>query len=145
MRQPFARAIAAGLKTVENRRRNVTYRGELAIHAAQRPSLAGDVDPRIVRAFGQSPRLGAPTGAIVAVAELVDCHEAEQPLPVDATCCWPWGDRTYGSGPAFHLVLANVRTPLNPVSCRGALTIGWTVPQDTEELVRIQLGLGGAA
>ncbi|HEY6115268.1 MAG TPA: ASCH domain-containing protein [Candidatus Dormibacteraeota bacterium] len=145
VRQPWASCIASGHKTVENRGRDVHYRGEIAIHAAKTHDPAGDTDHRVLDVRGRDPRLGAPLGAIIAVADLVDCHDAELPRVAGATCCSPWGDRTYNNGLAWHLVLWNIRRLDRPVSCRGALTIGWTVPGDVEEQVRTQLAKEAAA
>jgi ASCH domain len=139
VRQPWARAIAIGRKNIENRSRNVGYRGEIAIHAALQPATTADWDPRIVNLLGPDPRVGAPTGSIVAVARMVDCHEAVQSLPGGMTCCTPWGDRAYNGKPAFHFVLEDVRGIPRPVRCRGALQIGWKVPAEVEEQVLEQL------
>lgn len=139
VRPPWSGFIAAGVKTVENRGRNVAYRGEIAIHGGRAVDSGAYNDPRVQEAFDAVTSANAARGAIVAVAELVDCHDAEQPHPADATCCWPWGDRRYGDGPAWHLVLRDVRMVPEPVSCRGALPIGWTVPADVEAQVRAQL------
>jgi hypothetical protein len=111
IRQPWARCIAVGAKTVENRGRPVQYRGRIAIHAGRTADVAADHDPRVVRLYGPDPRIGAPVGAVIAVADLVDCHKAA-PSTTDETCCAPWGER-YHQGPsrrvvAWHLVLANV-------------------------------------
>jgi hypothetical protein len=50
-----------------------------------------------------------PTGALVAVADLVDCHP-------DTGCCRPWGEPG-----AYHLVLAHVRRLRRPIPARGQL------------------------
>lgn len=134
VRPPWARCIAVGAKTIENRGRNVTYRGEIAIHAGKSADMAGDRDPRVIRQLGQDPRVGAAVGAVVAVADLVDCHEAQQ-VTLGA-CCGPWGDRTYNGQPAFHLVLDNIVMLSRPVYCRGALQVPWTLPGHIEEQVR---------
>ena len=139
VRQPYARAIAIGRKTVENRGRHAGYRGEIAIHAARTVHRVGDRDSRIIQLFGKDASIGVPLGAIVAVADLVDCHQAYVLHPTDASCCWPWGDQSFNGGSAFHLVLRDVRMLPEPVPCRGALPIGWTVSADVEEQVRPQL------
>jgi hypothetical protein len=140
IRQPWARCIAVGRKDVENRGRNTNLRGEIAIHAAWATSREGNLDSRVIQLFGEEASLGVPTGAIIAVAELVDCHPAIQPAGLlDPTCCQPWGERRYNDGPAFHLVLANVRALDCPVPCRGSLLIGWTVPAEVEKQIRAQL------
>lgn len=139
IRQPWAQAVANGHKTVENRSRTHTYRGEIAIHSGKVPDLAGDTDPRILRLWGPDPRVGAPVGAILAVADLVDCHEASPSCTAGGSRCHPWGDLSYGVRTAWHYVLDEVHRLDTPVHCRGALQIGWTVPSDCEALVRAQL------
>jgi hypothetical protein len=139
VRQPWASAIAIGGKSPENRGRNTGLRGEIAIHAGLTLDYAGADDPQVIRVLGPNPLADVVTGAIVAVAELVDCHDAEQPLLAGATCCWPWGQRFHNDGVAFHLVLADIRALAVPVPCRGALPIGWQVPGDVEAQVREQL------
>ncbi len=78
----WADLIAVGIKTVENRSWRTRHRGPLLIHAAK------------------------PTGAIVALVDLVDCVPVKDAPPGPFTkgpWCW---------------VLANVRR-LNPVAWRG--------------------------
>lgn len=139
-RQPWADCIASGAKTVENRGRVSSFRGEVAIHASKTTDLLGDTDPRVLGLLGAGPRAGVPLGAIVAVAEVVDCHLAQ--WPADVTCCSPWGDRYYNGFPAYHLVFGNIRALSSPVYCRGALMIGWQVPVDVEVQVRAALDGG---
>lgn len=84
VRQPWASLIAAGVKTIETRSQRTHHRGPLAIHAGlHRPTegedvgewcWAWDVDEGvIVRQGGTWAQHPAPLGAVVAVAELVDC------------------------------------------------------------------------
>ena len=44
VRQPYANAIFASGKTIENRAWRTDYRGKLWIHASQRPDLGEEVD-----------------------------------------------------------------------------------------------------
>ena len=137
VRQPWAWAIAAGEKLVENRSRGTTYRGPLAIHAGKAWSTRGANDSRVVlpwaTAFGH--RLvdvdrvdpdGLERGHVIAVAQLVDSHP-------DAECCRPWGESTYAEGSGrvvttvHHLVLEDVVSLIWPVEVPGALGL-WTVP-----------------
>jgi hypothetical protein len=143
IRQPWASAIARpgpNAKRVENRGRPTTHRGPVAIHAGKTPDTLADQDPRIVRMFGRDPRVGMPMGAVIAVAELVDCHQATWNPDV---CCAPWGEDFYvtptGGGRAWHLVLDNVRQLAQPVPARGALSVPWTLPADVAEQVETQL------
>lgn len=132
-RQPYAALIAIGEKAIENRSRNMTYRGEIAIHAGRTPDL-----PAWQRLMASGPV--APytvLGAVLAVADLVGCHLADQ----DSTdvCCGPYGLRTWNDRPAHHLVFANVRRLHTPVECRGQLGVGWPIPADVEHAIRQQL------
>lgn len=133
IRQPWARAIAAGIKTVENRGRSTSYRGLVAIHASRTVDKAGDRDERIVRWFGEEASLGIPLGAVLAVAELVDCHPAS-PRDVQPSCCQPWGETWQLRGgervQAYHLVLANARPLARPVYVRCSLAVPWRLPGD---------------
>lgn len=145
VRQPWALCIATGHKNVENRGRPTSCRGLVGIHAAKAHDPAGDTDPRVVWLWGDDARVGAPVGAVIAVAELVDCHEAEQPanpiLVADgSTCCSPWGDRDYNGKPGWHLVLQNVRRLDVPVYARGSLAMPWQLPEAETAKVLAQLG-----
>ena len=140
VRQPFAWAIAVGAKTIENRSRNVHWRGEVAIHASQARFPGGGRDSRIMQLLHAGTADDAPRGAIVAVAQLVDCHPAAQHDDC-STCCDPWGMAVYNNRRAFHLVLADIRRLPEPVPCRGQLAIGWAVPPETAQAVRTQLAL----
>src|SRR5690606_10778974 len=106
--QPWAECIATGAKTIENRRRPFRYRGPLAIHAGLRHDRHAEHWP-LVRAVVDNPADPAalPTGALIAVAELIDCHP-------DTGCCRPWGEPG-----AYHLVLAHIRRLPRPIPARG--------------------------
>ncbi|MDG4791956.1 hypothetical protein O7626_39780 [Micromonospora sp. WMMD1102] len=139
VRYPWAACIATGLpgaKRVENRGATTAYRGALLVHAGKTADVKADTDPRVMNLFGRDPRLGWPTGCVIAVANLVDAHQAN----LDG-CCKPWGeDWHYGPRSAriaTHLVLADVRRLPRPVPCRGALGL-WTPPADVIAAVEAQ-------
>lgn len=143
IRQPYAHAVAAGTKPVENRGRRTRYRGPVAIHAAARPHPTGDLDPRIRSMYGDDASVGMPLGVVLAVADLVDCHQAT-PACVNGGC-GPWGDLLYGNPgiadgikPAVHLVFANP-VPIPPVRARGQQLLLWTLPPDVEAQVRAHI------
>ena len=155
VRPPWSTAIALGAKLVENRGREIRYRGPIAIHAGLRWSSAGAEDPRIRDLFADRAtdlwpangvdRIRAHRGGhVVAVAELVDCHESDTRLGLP-TCCQPWGDSWYTSGPAWHLVLADVRCLPSPVRATGALSVPWTLPADVADQVAEQLRVAADA
>lgn len=113
IQQPWAWAIAAAGKRVENRSWGTGYRGPLAIHAGKTDDRDGWTSLLIKDALRH---LGWPTevarGAVVALAEVVACHRAS------GDCCPPWG--VPGQ---HHIWLANVRPLTEPVPMRGALGI----------------------
>lgn len=148
VRQPWAWAIAAGHKLVENRSAGfpATYRGPLLIHASKAWSKRGGTDPRI-KGRWHGLRLGSDLdavdfrdrlGVVLALAELTDAHP-------DTGCCRPWGESEYvGSDQqlhrgVLHLLLEDVRRLPEPVPCRGALGL-WTPPADVLAVVSDQLG-----
>lgn len=84
VRQPWASAIAAGIKRVETRVWPTAYRGPIAIHAgsSQEGRLAHNYlrtleDAEAFRAAGLGGWDTLPQGRVVAIAELVDCVRAQ--------------------------------------------------------------------
>lgn len=133
-RQPHAALIVVDAK-VENRAALTKYRGEIAIHAGKTPDQA-ELDR--VQASGMAGPFTV-FGAVLAVADLVDCHLSAWDADDGAICCPPYGRRMHHTVPAYHLVFANVRPLARPVECRGQLPVGWRVPADVEKAVRDQL------
>jgi len=129
VRQPWAFALAHGLKPVENRTRRICgdYRGPVAIQA----STAG-VDPVGVRAlFDLTPLRSVPIshGVILAVADLVDAHHADD-------CERPGGWCTDWSDPeSWHLVFEDARPLKVPVPFKGAQGMRKLTPAE-EQLIR---------
>lgn len=120
---------------MENRSQPFGYRGPLAIHAGLGWDPAAEHNPVLLdawRAWNPSGSVGPidkrlawfEFGAIIATAELADCHPA-------VGCCEPWGE------PAgiHHLVLNNVRPLDTPIPCRGALGL-WRPAPDILEKIR---------
>jgi hypothetical protein len=147
IKQPWAECIAAGFKTIENRASFFTYRGPLLIHAGLRTDGAALNDPRVTATLARIPgnRTFA-AGAVIAVADLVDVHEAVE-IPTltgdPGVCCEPWGERVYSARVAKHLVLANVYRLGKPVQCRGALGL-WVPSLRVVEQVEQQLTVAEA-
>lgn len=76
--QPWASLIALGLKRYETRSWFTRYRGRLAIHAAKRPVRGGELAEISANSLGHLSwetisTIRYPLGAIVAVADQVDC------------------------------------------------------------------------
>ncbi|MFE9812326.1 hypothetical protein [Streptomyces sp. NPDC005548] len=127
VRQPWAAAIAHGPKRTENRSRPIPparLGTTILIHAGQ----AEDVNALPADTVRAWPRH---FGAIVAVATLAACHQAEKPR-----CCAPWGFPD-----TWHWQLENVRALPHPIlGVRGQLGL-WTVPDDVLAAVQRQVDL----
>lgn len=114
--QPWLELIVSHGKRTENRTYGTPYRGLLALHASARS------DKPMIRAMQSEgwsfPAL--PIGAVVAVAELVDVHSAD-----DSACrCDAWAE----TGPRIHhWVLDVVQALPDPIRCPGARRL-WTPP-----------------
>ena len=132
VRQPWAWAICHG-KNAENSSRATRHRGLLAIHASKSAPYGNDLeDPRIVDlivANGLDDPAAA-QGAVVAVAELTDCHDATY---AEGCSCSPWANPR-----SWHWLLKDVRRLADPVPCKGALGL-WRLPGEVEKAVRAQL------
>jgi len=87
LHQPWASAIAVGAKRFETRGRRVHKRGDIAIHAALKWDRGlKETARRLVGEVASLPVSLAsdpPLGAVVCVAELVDCHEMTKQLVRD--------------------------------------------------------------
>ncbi|WP_199043172.1 ASCH domain-containing protein [Glycomyces salinus] len=126
VRQPWAHLIAHGGKTIENRTRKTTYRGPVAVHAGKTLAVAEWEWARHhlgARAVPDRDRLAL--GAVVAVADLVDCHAAGWPSACGTEACNTWGE---SHGDAWHWVLDDIRPLTAPVPAHGQLGL-WT-PDD---------------
>lgn len=66
IKQPYASLIAAGIKEYEFRTWKTKYRGKIAIHAGL------GVDKKAMEKY-KAYQLEYPSGAILAIADLVDC------------------------------------------------------------------------
>lgn len=126
--QPHAQAIALGLKPWETRDWSTNYRGPLAIHAAKRRWDDIGRWHEVARAqLREASRLGVfgmlnmPYGAVVCVADLVDCvrtSELRGRIPEEHEFWGDFSDGERGLGRyAFHL--KNVRLVRPAFAVRG--------------------------
>lgn len=74
--QPWATAIAVGVKRVETRHWSTNYTGRLAIHAAKRWQTAEQYFAAQEYQIGRLPR-DIPLGVIVATCTLMGCRRTE--------------------------------------------------------------------
>lgn len=163
---PYGTLIAIEAKRIETRSWATKYRGPLAIHQALglgpvggMRGLAERVDSEpFFRAFVQSGLAQRhsdpediiqelPLGAIVAVAELVDCVQVLYEWPRNQVVSSrtrhvlsdqerAFGDYTPGR---YAWLLADIRALDVPIPMRGYQGI-WNVPEATEAQIAAQLG-----
>ena len=112
--QPWAWAIAEGLKTIENRTWPTSIRGPIYIHAGKK--LLPDqlyACGAMLKASGSTRELPAlhtlPTRALIAVVDIVDCGRFDDD---------PWAIRAHGM---YHFRLANARILPQPIPRRGQM------------------------
>lgn len=131
--QPWASAIALGIKTVETRAWSTKYRGPLLIHATQRFPREAREFAATERALGRlPPRL--PLGAVVAVATLVDVRPTEEVALEVSALERLYGDYTPGR---WAWMLSDVR-PLAVAELFGATGLQglWTPDEGMIEQAR---------
>lgn len=134
--QPFASAIALGLKTIETRSWWTGHRGPLAIHAASVARLA--YKPTFYHcapehratfiAAGYRDFWELPLGVVVAIADIVACEPVETVDISDQER--HWGDYRPGR---YAWRLANVHSLVRPIAIRGHQRIwDWNPPTDLQ-------------
>ena len=74
--QPWATAVALGVKKVETRHWSTRYTGPIAIHAAKRWAKPERDFAAVEHALGRLPK-HLPFGAIIATATLMGCRMAQ--------------------------------------------------------------------
>jgi hypothetical protein len=146
IRQPWAWAIAAAGKDVENRSWHTGYRGPLAVHAGLANDGAVVLRPRWRGLYEASWGHGDPAaahGAVIAVAQLAGCHlhdpggsgcghDGRWEVRADDRCSdWAFPRE-------WHWQLRDVRPLAEPVSCTGRLGL-WRLPPAAAAAVAAQL------
>ena len=129
--QPYAELIACAKKRVENRTWYLHHRGPLAIHAGKALRYAGTSIYEIAESY-DLPRDRLTLGAVVAIADAVDCVKLIEldsgaamregrdfDVPAWANKRYPWlADHEHANGP-YCFVLANVRRLAKPIVMKG--------------------------
>jgi activating signal cointegrator 1 len=119
--QPWASAIALGIKHWETRSWPTSYRGEVCIHASKKfPAWAKEF------AEDMGLNLGSlPIGCIVCVCDLTECRQTATLAPSLSEVETKWGDF---APERYAFRLENVRVLREPVPASGALgfwNVGW--------------------
>lgn len=118
--QPYAQAIAVGLKRYETRSWSTCHRGSIAIHAAKRPLRKNDLE--LAERYGLE---AVPLGFIVAIAELRECLPITKDLAAQqSTTELDFGDWRPGR---YAWLLENIQRLKEPVMERGMQGLwSWT-------------------
>lgn len=131
--QPWAWAIAAGHKRVENRTWLTAYRGWLAIHAGSSNKSIADATAFCARQGVTPPPIESlHFGAVIAVATLVDVR----PLHTDSLFREEHDKDPWAFGPQCW-ILDDVRSLSDPVPCSGKMGL-FDLPDEVARAVRLQ-------
>jgi activating signal cointegrator 1 len=140
--QPWASAVALGLKRYETRSWATRYRGPLLIHASKRWTIGErTAHYKAIRKLGilsvpggviDDFRVLPPLGCIVAIADLVECRSTSEGSQLGLTEL----ERLFGDfGPGrYAWQLANVIPLPEPVPCKGARGL-WEPPAEVLDVV----------
>lgn len=122
--QPWASAIALGLKTVETRSWETDYQGPLAIHAAKRSMRVEELSqPGYEQLVAKQINFDAlPYGEVVALVHLDRC--VATPFTLAKVSEAYWGDF---SEDRFGWLLSDIRPLAEPLPLNGARGL-WHVP-----------------
>lgn len=149
--QPWATLVAIGAKRVETRSWRTSYRGPVAIHAAQgfpgwaQNECLGEPFMGRLMVAGFSHTRELPRGAMVAVAAISGVYRIPpdlwEPDPAAPDGFWErivttdehdFGDYAPGR---YAWQLTRVQALPQPVPCKGALGL-WALPPDVYEQVK---------
>jgi hypothetical protein len=137
--QPWATAVALGLKRWETRSWPTSFRGEVAIHAAKAfPKWAKEFAAETMKGSNlKHLSMGVPLGKIVCVCYLSACCKTRSLVLSEAISEQEqaWGDYAEGR---FAFELRDVRELRVPVPAKGALGF-WNVSPELEAAIRAQL------
>jgi activating signal cointegrator 1 len=139
--QPWATLIALGEKKFETRSWATKYRGELAIHASKKIDRQSCKTREIAQTLNKHGIVltnDLPTGAIIAVCEIKECHKVTM-----EELCWAsvdggeiikgnefiFGDYSVGR---FAWELSDVKMLRNPILAKGQLGL-WNYPNFLED------------
>lgn len=123
VRQPWAWALAVGIKDIENRGWSTVYRGPLAIQASARLPPRKELDA--ARGFIGDRGVAVPPdpelalGAVVAVVELVQCVTASASAWFEGPIGW---------------VVRDARQTVEPLPLKGQLGL-FELGEDAERLI----------
>jgi tetratricopeptide (TPR) repeat protein len=124
VQQPWAWAIVARLKTIENRSWSTDHRGLIVIHAGANKAALNRL---VKRADPPLPPIDLHYGALLGVADLIDVVPLSSELEPSA---WAWGP--------ICLRFANARRFKEPIPAKGQLNL-YALPEQL--VLRVQEAL----
>ena len=126
IRQPFAWAIAKGIKTIENRTWTTNYRGPLLIHASKSKADMTSANLDKIKRHYQDPlpinEINSQKGHIIAIATL---EQITRLNPNDPRF-HPWAIQNQ-----YHWMLANAKAFPEPIAAKGRLGL-WDYPPQSQ-------------
>lgn len=122
IRQPWAWAVCLGAKSIENRSWPTDYRGTLAIHAS-----SSREDLQKFRDAARDDQSLLAFGAIIGVADVIDCRPLDTGLEKNDWAEGPW-----------CWTLANARLLSRPIPLRGRANL-FPLPADVVESLHAEL------
>ena len=131
IRQPWAWAILAGHKGVENRGWSTSYRGPLLVHAGLKVDRAGY---SVLERIGVQVPQDLPSGVILGVVDLVDVGRWQGSRRGQAVLFDPYelADDPLAVGPVCW-ILRNPRLLVRPIPCIGRRGL-WGVELEPSDL-----------
>lgn len=137
IKQPWATLIALGLKQFETRSWQTKHRGPIAIHAGKSVDKEAYHDfANVLKAYEINSIQELPTGAVIALARLDECHrvttiefEEETNMPIvnfecGSLICGDEYDYGWYEKGRYAWQLSDVK-PIDPVPVKGQLSL-WT-------------------
>ena len=109
LRQPWAWALVAGAKNIENRSWTTGYRGPIVIQAGLPKTVVNEVTKSSEAAL---PRMDFEYGALVGVIDLIDVVPLDESLESNP---WAWGPYCWKVG--------NARRFLKAIPAKGKLKL----------------------
>jgi hypothetical protein len=136
--QPYATAVAIGLKKIETRGWKTSHRGWIGIHAAKGFPPWARQFAQTEHSLGRMPAQ-LPLGAIIGFSRLVDIRRTEDLYLKISALERIYGD--YGIG-RFGWIMENAIKLEHPVPAKGALSLWeWEPPPDVQEFLHFKCGL----
>jgi tetratricopeptide (TPR) repeat protein len=119
IRQPWAWAVVAGAKSIENRSWSTPHRGQVVIQASSSKTLVNQLGKK-----HGLPAFASQFGALIGVADLEEIVPLSEPLESNP---WAWGPHCWK--------FVNARAFREPIPLKGKLNL-YTLPLDVADATR---------